>query len=171
MLWPLIVLAIGALFGGILGVNPESGYLIRWLEPVTGPLAHPDAGPSEGVLAVISTLVATAGFALAWYVWGSGRVDWLALRERLGLQPALRAGFGVDAMYATVNRVAGAGVARFLAFTVDRRWIDGLVNAIGGGTMSLSGIARRVQTGLVRTYALALLLGAAGLLLYLGFRF
>jgi NADH-quinone oxidoreductase subunit L len=70
-----------------------------------------------------------------------------------------------------VNEVVGKGVARFLAFTVDRRWIDGLVNAIGGGTMSLSGIARRVQTGLVRTYALALLLGAAGLLLYLGFRF
>jgi NADH-quinone oxidoreductase subunit L len=171
MLWPLIVLAIGALFGGILGVNPESGYLIRWLEPVTGPLAHPDAGPSEGVLAVISTLVATAGVALAWYVWGSGRVDWLALRERLGLQPALRAGLGIDAMYGTVNEVVGKGVAGFLAFTVDRRWIDGLVNAIGGGTMSLSGIARRVQTGLVRTYALALLLGAAGLLLYLGFRF
>jgi NADH-quinone oxidoreductase subunit L len=171
MLWPLIVLAIGALFGGILGVNPESGYLIRWLEPVTGPLAHPDAGPSEGVLAVISTLVATAGLAFAWYIWGSGRVDWLALRERLGLQPALRAGFGIDAMYSGVNEVVGKGVARFLALTVDRRWIDGLVNAIGGGTMSLSGIARRVQTGLVRTYALALLLGAAGLLLYLGFRF
>jgi len=171
MLWPLIVLAIGALFGGILGVSPESGYLIRWLEPVTGPLAHPDAGPSEGVLAVISTLVATAGVALAWYVWGSGRVDWLAVRERLGLQPALRAGLGIDAMYGTVNEVVGKGVAGFLAFTVDRRWIDGLVNAIGGGTMSLSGVARRVQTGLVRTYALALLLGAVGLLLYLGFRF
>ena len=171
MLWPLIVLAIGAIFGGILGVNPESGYLIRWLEPVTGPLAHPDAGPSEGVLAVISTLVATAGVALAWYVWGSGRVNWLALRERLGVQPALRAGFGIDALYASVNQVVGKGVAGFLAFTVDRRWIDGLVNAIGAGTMSLSGIARRVQTGLVRTYALALLLGAVGLLLYLGFRF
>ena len=171
MLWPIIVLAIGALLGGILGLNPETGYLIRWLEPVTGPLAHADAGPSEGVLASISALVAIAGFALAWYVWGSGRVDWLALRGRVGLQPAMRAGFAIDAAYATVNEVAGKGVSRFLAFTVDRGWIDGLVNAIGGGTRSLSGIARRVQTGLVRTYALALLLGAVGLLFYLGLRF
>jgi NADH-quinone oxidoreductase subunit L len=171
MLWPLIVLAIGAVLGGVLGIDPEAGYLARWLEPVTGALAHADAGPSAGVLALISALVAIAGVALGWYVWGTGRVDWLALRERIGLQPAMRAGFGVDAAYATVNEVAGKGASRFLAFTVDRGWIDGLVNAIGGGTRSLSGIGRRVQTGLVRTYALALLLGAVGLLLYLGFRF
>jgi NADH-quinone oxidoreductase subunit L len=63
------------------------------------------------------------------------------------------------------------GAARFLAYTVDRRWIDGVVNALGSATRSLSGVARRVQTGLVRTYALALLLGAVGLLLYLGWRF
>jgi NADH-quinone oxidoreductase subunit L len=123
------------------------------------------------VLLALSTAVAIGGLALAWWVWASGRVDWLRLRDRLGVQPALAAGLGVDALYSRTNEVVGGGVARFLAFTVDRRWIDGAVNALGGGTRALSSVGRRVQTGLVRTYALGLLLGAVGLLLYLGWRF
>jgi NADH-quinone oxidoreductase subunit L len=171
MLWSLVGLAAGALGAGILGLNATTGVLQRWLEPVIGPLQPGERGASEPVLLALSTAVAIGGLALAWWVWASGRVDWLRLRDRLGVQPALAAGLGVDALYSRTNEVVGGGVARFLAFTVDRRWIDGAVNALGGGTRALSSVGRRVQTGLVRTYALGLLLGAVGLLLYLGWRF
>jgi NADH-quinone oxidoreductase subunit L len=171
MLWSLVGLAAGALGAGILGLNATTGVLQRWLEPVIGPLQAGTQGLSETLLLALSTIAAVGGLAVAWLVWGSGRVDWLALRERLRLQPALRAGFGIDALYAGVNEVAGKGTSRFMAFTIDRRWIDGIVNAVGGGTRGVAGIGRRVQTGLVRTYAVALLLGAVGILLYLGVRF
>jgi NADH-quinone oxidoreductase subunit L len=171
MLWPLVVLALGGVTAGLLGLSADNGVLQRWLQPVIGALQPGERGPAEVVLVVLATAVALLGAASAWYIWGSGRVDWMRLRERLGVQPALAAGLGVDALYARTNEVAGEGSARFLAYTVDRRWIDGVVNALRSATRGLSGVARRVQTGLVRTYALALLLGAVGLLLYLGWRF
>jgi NADH-quinone oxidoreductase subunit L len=171
MRWPLVVLAIGGAGAGVLGLSAGTGALQSWLAPVIGPLEEGTRGLSESLLIALSTILAVAGVAVAWLVWGSDRVDWLALRERIGLQPALRAGLGIDALYAGVNEVAGKGASRFLAFTVDRRWIDGVVNAVGGGTRGAAGVGRRLQSGLVRTYALALLLGAVGILLYLGVRF
>jgi NADH-quinone oxidoreductase subunit L len=41
----------------------------------------------------------------------------------------------------------------------DERGIDGLVNGLGRGTRRLAQVGRRVQTGFVRSYALAVLLG------------
>jgi NADH-quinone oxidoreductase subunit L len=167
---PLAVLAFGAATGGLLGLSTENGTLQEFLEPVTGPLAHITGGLSEPVLISIAAVVAIAGVVLAGYVWGTG-YDWMVLRQRLGVQPAMEAGFGIDALFGAVNEIAGKGAARFLAFTVDRRWIDGVVNGVGAGARSLAGLGRRIQTGFVRTYALALFMGAAGILLYLGWRF
>ena len=51
-----------------------------------------------------------------------------------------------------------------------RRIIDGAVNAIGGGVKLLAEGGRRVQTGFVRSYALAVFLGAVAILVYVGVR-
>jgi NADH-quinone oxidoreductase subunit L len=171
MLWPLIGLAAGAILAGALGLGIETGVLAVWLEPVTGPLEAGTAGLGGVLLIALSTIIAVGGVAVAYYVWGSERVDWLGVRARVGLQPALASGLGIDRMYAAANETAGKGVSRFLAFVVDRRWIDGVVNAVGSGTRAAADVGRGVQTGLVRTYALVLLLGAAGILLYLASRF
>ena len=64
----------------------------------------------------------------------------------------------------------GKAVAAWLAYVVDARIIDGIVNGIGAGFRALARSGRRLQTGLVRTYALAFLAGAIGLLVYVGFR-
>jgi hypothetical protein len=53
----------------------------------------------------------------------------------------------------------------------DRRVIDGTANGLGRGFSALAVAGRRVQTGLVRTYALAFLLGVVGVLWYLAVRF
>jgi NADH-quinone oxidoreductase subunit L len=52
----------------------------------------------------------------------------------------------------------------------DARFLDGIVNGIGASTRRLASQGRRVQTGFVRTYALALFAGAVGMLVYVGFR-
>jgi NADH-quinone oxidoreductase subunit L len=64
----------------------------------------------------------------------------------------------------------GKAFARFLAFVVDARIIDGAVNGIGAAFRALAAVGRRVQTGFVRSYALGFLLGAAAILLYVGWR-
>jgi hypothetical protein len=48
--------------------------------------------------------------------------------------------------------------------------IDGSVNAIGALVQRLAAVGRRVQTGLVRNYALGLLIGAVVLFAYVGAR-
>jgi hypothetical protein len=48
---------------------------------------------------------------------------------------------------------------------VDQRIIDGAVNGLGNAVGRLAAVGRRMQSGLVRTYALAFLLGAVGLLI------
>jgi NADH-quinone oxidoreductase subunit L len=128
-------------------------------------------GLSEGALAVISVAVALAGIVVGWFVYGSGKIDWLALRVRLSsLQRFLAGGWYVDDVYATAVAAPGRAGSAFLAYVVDVGVIDRTVNAVGRLFQWLAGVGRRVQTGFVRTYALAFLLGAVVLLVYVGFR-
>ncbi|HCP61608.1 MAG TPA: NADH-quinone oxidoreductase subunit L, partial [Actinobacteria bacterium] len=64
---------------------------------------------------------------------------------------------------------AKAGAA-FLAYVFDKRVIDGAVNGLGHITSLAASKGRRVQTGLVRTYALTFLAGVVGVLLFLAVR-
>ena len=60
--------------------------------------------------------------------------------------------------------------ARFLSDGVDRRAIDGAVNGIATAARGGGGGLRRLQTGLVRNYALGIALGTVLLLLYVATR-
>jgi NADH-quinone oxidoreductase subunit L len=169
---PLVVLAAGAILGGlVLGFQAEGGLLERFLEPVTGMAEHGHLGLSETFLVGISIVVAVLAVATAWYVWASGRVKWEAFPER---QPELAAwlanAFYVNALYAWLVRTAGMGVGRAFR-TLDDRVVDGAVNEIAQEIGQASRFASVLQSGFVRSYALAFLLGAAALLLYLGLRF
>jgi len=171
MLGPLVPLAIGAMFGGVLGISAESGALARFLEPVTGALPATSAGLSEGVLVAISIVIALAGIAVAWLLYASGQVDWLALRVRVApLQGFLNHGWYVDDAYAAVVQTPVKAGAAFTAYVVDLRVVDGAVNGIGRLVRSLARAGRTIQTGFVRSYALALLVGAVAIFVYLGFR-
>jgi NADH-quinone oxidoreductase subunit L len=168
----LVVLALGAAVAGALGLSATTGLLPRFLGPVVGPTEEAHAGPSELVLAIVSVAIALAGIALAWLVYLSGRIDWQALRVRLGgPKRALQRGFYVDDFYGgAVVGPAKLGSA-FLAYVLDKRIVDGAANGLGRLFAVTAGVGRRVQTGFVRNYALAFLLGAVAILLYLAVRF
>ncbi len=171
MLVPLGALAAGALGLGALAADPTGGPLPAFLAPVLGEVPHGEAGLPEAALVAISQLVAFGGLGLAWYLYASGRVAWLEVRERLGGVPRLLArGFLVDDLYrAAVDGPLRAAAAIADGF-VDVRIVDGVVNGVGRLVARLAALGRRVQTGLVRSYALAFLLGAAVLLAYVGVR-
>jgi NADH-quinone oxidoreductase subunit L len=117
-------------------------------------------------LSIIASLVALAGLAVGWYVYGSGRVDvWQLRRRYAGTKRALERGLYLDDFYGRALVLPGREVAEFTASVVDHRLIDGAFNGIGRAFAGLAAVGRRLQTGLVRTYALAFLLGAATLLL------
>ena len=166
---PLAILAAGAAFVGLANTTPE-GAVGAFLEPVLG--APPQGeGLSALALGIIATTVAVTALTFTWIVYGSGRVDWLAFRERLEpLATALQHGLYIDRAYDRVVIQPGKALSGVIAFVVDARWIDGLVNGVGGGVRRLADQGRRLQTGFVRSYALVVFVGAIGVLAFVGSR-
>ncbi len=168
---PLVLLALGALFGGLLGLSAVTGRLQGFLARVLGSVPEFTAGLSVTELTIISILVALAGLGVGWFVYGSGRIDWVALRVRLSsLQRWLAGGWYVDDVYASLLVAPGRAGSAFLAYVVDARWIDGVVNGVGRLFQWGASTGRRVQTGLVRTYGLAFLIGVVLIFVYVGVR-
>jgi NADH-quinone oxidoreductase subunit L len=168
----LVVLAVGAATAGVLGLSATTGLLPKFLTPVVGETKEAVAGPPEWVLSTISVLVAFAGIGIAYLVYLSGRIDWVALRVRLGgLKRGLMRGFYVNDVYSEVVVGPAKLASAFTAYVFDHRVIDGTVNGIGRLVVSAARVGRRAQTGLVRNYALAFLIGAVAVLWYLAVRF
>ena len=171
ILWvPLTILAAGALLAGLISSSPE-GKLESFLRPVAGLATEGTLGLPKAWLSAIAVAIAIAGLAVAGWVYGSGRVNWLALRERLEPLPrTLLNGWYVDRAYDTVIVQPAKAGAWITAYVVDARIVDGAVNAVGGGVKRLAQGGRLVQTGFVRTYALVLFVGTVAILAYVGAR-
>ena len=166
---PMAVLAGLTVGGGLLGLSAREGRVQSFIATVFGEAEHHAAtGLSEVALGIIASLVAIGGLALGWYVYGSGRVDVWGLRHRYaGTKRALERGLYLDDVYGRVLGMPGKSMATFTAHTVDRKVIDGALVGLGRAFAGLASVGRKLQTGLVRTYALAFLLGATLLLLLL----
>jgi len=168
---PLAILAVGAAFGGVLGLSATTGRLHSFLAPVLGELTEGTSGLPTVVLSVISVLVALAGIGVGWLVYGSGRIDWVALRVRFaGVQRFLAHGWYVDDVYSTLLVGPGKAGAAFLASEVDQGVIDGAVNGVGQVFQWAASRGRKLQTGLVRNYGLAFLVGVVAIFVYVGVR-
>jgi NADH-quinone oxidoreductase subunit L len=171
---PLLVLGLLALVGGfaLSTFSGVGGRIQEFLQPVLG--RAPEAGSaslSAFWLSVIATVLAFAGVGVAWYLYGSGRVQWLALRERFAAGwRVLSHKLYVDELYEFFTVRLGSGLVAFLAGPVDQGVIDGAVNDLAGAVGGAASRGRRLQTGLVRTYAVGVLGGAVLLLAFLIFR-
>ena len=163
----LIVLAAGAAVGGVLGLSATSGLLPKFLAPVVGGHAEAaEAALPELVLSRSSrSASALAGICLAFLVYLSGRIDWMALRARLG---GTRTGAAARVLRRRLLLRGGRGPRRrpprpSSPTCSTRRVIDGAVNGLGLVVPAAwRAVGRRVQTGFVRSYALAVLLGVVG---------
>jgi len=98
-------------------------------------------------------------------------MDWQRLRDRVaGPRRALAEGLFVDEAYERGIVLPGKAAASFAATTVDLKVIDGAVNGTGRFVSRLASAGRKLQTGFVRTYALAFLFGVVALLVVLAVR-
>ena len=171
VMWiPLVLLAVGAVTVGALATHPE-GLLATFLEPISGLVPEGSEGLSTPVFYVVALLVTFGGLGTAWFVYGSGRVDWLSLRVRLApLHRLFANGWYIDEYYAALIVTPGKAIAAFTAYRIDVGFIDGIVNGIGSAFRRLAGVGRNIQTGFVRTYAAAVFVGAVAIVVYVGFR-
>ena len=167
---PMALLGFATVFGGLLNLTVANGLIDRFLQPFV-PTVEGTSGFSAALGETIAVLVAVGFTLLAYFVYGSGRIDWIALRVRLsGPRRVFGAGFYVDDVYGAVFGQTGKLGATFLAYVVDRRLIDGFWNGIAELVGLVSSVARRAQAGLVRVYAAFVFLGVVGVLAYLAVR-
>jgi NADH-quinone oxidoreductase subunit L len=168
---PLVVLGAGAVLAGLVLSTSSEGRLAALLEPVTGPVPVGEGGLSTLFLAAIATAIALGALAVAWWVYASGRVDPLRLRERLQPWPRAAAdGWYVDQLYSAAVVRPGKRAASLIANAFDLGVVDGLVNGVGGAVARLAAWGRRIQTGFVRSYALGFLVGVVAILIWVGTR-
>jgi NADH-quinone oxidoreductase subunit L len=157
MLWPLIILASGAVGAGIV-VEPFTHWFSRFLGRLSF-MPTPVDHPVNLALMAASGVVALAGIGLAW---------WIYAREP-GLAGRLAAGFGglyqlslnkfhFDEVFEFFLVRPVVGFAKFCKI-IDLHGVDSLVDLVAHVPRLIGGLFRPMQNGLVQFYALAMVLG------------
>jgi NADH-quinone oxidoreductase subunit L len=118
-------------------------------------------GTKSGLMA-LTTAGALAGIAIAFAIYLRHRVKESAVEPVV-----LRRAWYVDDFYRLAIARPSELFANFSAFVVDAKVIDGTVNGVGALVRAGGGRLRRVQTGFVRNYALAVGVGAVAILAYM----
>jgi len=188
---PLIILAVLSVIGGYVGVPHVLGganHIHEFLAPVVGgseaakghaaisliAQAWASGGESSGhsaalelLMMVISVIIALIGIGMAYlfYIKNPALPKLMAERWK-GLYTLVVNKYYVDEIYQVlfVNSIKKLGVGLWKGF--DDLVIDGTVNGIAILIGWISGVMRRVQTGLVQNYAFSMIVGGLILIIY-----
>jgi NADH-quinone oxidoreductase subunit L len=173
--WPMKAamgpLALLTLIGGIVAIPYATDWLEKFLEPTFADSRFRDTAPTHGseLLGLIAGgLISIAGIAAAYFIYLRRRSLRLTVRERLEtVHTFLARKWYFDELYDAAFVRPARGLGRFGRGVVETDLVQGVF--VGGATNVVragSSIARAVQTGYLRSYALLLLAGLSGLALY-----
>ncbi|MGI4829235.1 MAG: NADH-quinone oxidoreductase subunit L [Janthinobacterium lividum] len=175
MTLPLIVLAILAVIGGWIGVPAALGglnHFEHFLDPVFLASARQEIAPdqvshtTELVLAAVSLLTAALGFfvAFVFYYRSPGTATRLANSAK-PLYNLLDHKYWIDEAYGVGIVMPLKAASRILlGGIVEGALVQGTGSGLAAGTQGLSWLARRMQSGNIRSYAGWLAIGAAVLI-------
>jgi NADH-quinone oxidoreductase subunit L len=153
---PLVVLAALSVLGGLMLLGD---WIQDFLAPVVGTAAHEDPPISALAVTVVAVLVVAAGVALAWFLIGRRAVPRTAPQDvSFATRAAREELYGNQVNDALVVNPGKHLVSGLLA--VDKYGVDGTLTGGPVAIGAVAGVARRVQNGFVRSYALSLLAGA-----------
>ena len=153
---PMLLLSVGALFGGLFFVYV--GNIVEWLEPITG--FEPFELPIPELLLEVSTLLIVAiGIFLAWRQYATRPVPQQPPQQVSVMTVAARNSLYDDAFNEAVFMRPGQYLTRWLVW-FDNQVVDGAVRGFAGWFSSAGDFLRRIQTGFARSYALSMVVGA-----------
>jgi NADH-quinone oxidoreductase subunit L len=149
---PVGVLTVLAALGGFLQFAGVWTPVTTWLDPVARPLVEA-SGTQEAVSSIVAVLLGAAGIGVAWLLYGAKtssvpRVAWA--------QNLLEHKFYFDELYDFAFYRPAVFLATGLARWVERPLVFGSVRELVQGFGLLGRDTSRLQTGLVRTYVLAI---------------
>ena len=167
---PLVVLAAFSFVGGMLWLHTftdDAAVALGIHNVEYATLSHEQLHHAHTLNLVVTTAIALAGIGFGLLRYGKGQnvpnpEGSQNFLYRLSLNK-----FYVDETYNALiitPFIIGSEIVHWL---VEMLFIDLLVTGVGYGVSFLSGILRRMQTGLVNTYAFFIFTGALAVLLYL----
>jgi NADH-quinone oxidoreductase subunit L len=146
------VLAVLSAIAGFLQVDDLWTPITTWLDPVARPLVEA-SGTQEAVSSVLAVVLGASGIGVAWMLYGSRtatvpRIAWA--------QNLLEHKFYFDELYDAAFYRPTVYLATSLERWIERPLVVGSVRELVQGFGLLGRDTSRLQTGLVRTYVLAI---------------
>jgi NADH-quinone oxidoreductase subunit L len=157
MFWPVVVLALLSVIGGWIQFAPFWTPVSDFLAPSAEPLVEA-TGTQELVSSTFGVLFGLGGIAAAWAFYGARRAPVPRVPQ---LQRALERKLWFDDLYDALFYRPAVWLSKALLRWVERLLIAGSISEVALGTRQFGRLAARIQTGLVRAYALALAGGLA----------
>jgi NADH-quinone oxidoreductase subunit L len=146
------VLAVLSVIGGWLQWAPLWHPVETWLQTVAEPVVSP-ASWQEAVSSALAFVLGLAGIGVAWLMYGART---LAVPRLAFAQRTLEHKFYFDELYDALFYAPSVFIARLLRRGVEEPLIADSGRDLGDDTRDLGGLVARAQTGLLRTYALAI---------------
>ena len=157
MAWPVGALAVLSVIGGWIQFAGLWHPISDFLEPVAPSGVEP-SGLEDAVTSVLAVGLSLLGIATAWWIYSAHRRD---VPRWQPVQRALEHKLYFDELYDGVFYRPAAWLAAAAARFVEGPLIAGSIRGLTDGTRLLANRVTEAQTGLLRTYALALGGGAA----------
>ncbi len=154
--WPVAVLTALSTVGGLLLIAGVWSPFGDWVAQVAEPLVEPSVAQEWGTSAV-AVAVGVAGAGIAWAVYRTGRLAVPALPTARRL---LERKLYFDELYDAIAYRPAAFVAARLRSDVEAPFVEGALDEIGRIGRDTGGGVARVQSGLLRSYALAIAVSA-----------
>ena len=179
---PLMILACLSLVGGFVGIPIFEGLnkFDAFLAPIFAPAkAILDHGAHHGhhsvslelILMAVSLGIAITGLLLARYMYITNpEVPEKIVEDYKDLHTLVYNKYWIDELYDFLFVNSIVNFSRFLWKSFDEAIIDGAVNGVGKWVLSWGSTLRQVETGLVKDYALSVLVGVVVIIGYLVLR-
>jgi len=154
MLAPVGILTVLSAIGGLLSIPGVWHPLTHWIEETGEALIEPTTA-QEYLTSAISVALALVGILLARRAFQRER----QLVTKEGARRVLEHKLYFDELYDALFYRPAAALANALRRNVEEPVIERSLSEIGSGTIQAGGGVARVQTGLLRTYAIAIAFG------------
>jgi NADH-quinone oxidoreductase subunit L len=149
---PVAVLAVLSVIGGWIQWAPLWHPIETWLQPVAEPTVSP-ANWQEWVTLAIALLLGLGGISVAFIYYGA---RWFAVPRFAFAQRVLEHKFYFDELYDAIFYRPTVWTAKALHRWVEGPLISDSTRELGDDARDLGGLVSHLQTGLLRTYALAI---------------
>jgi NADH-quinone oxidoreductase subunit L len=146
------VLAVLSVIGGWLQWAPLWHPVETWLQTVAEPVVSPTSW-QEAVSSALAFVLGLGGIGVAYLMYG---VRTFAVPRFAFAQRTLEQKFYFDELYYALFYAPSVFIARLLRRGIEEPLIADSGRDLGDDTRDLGGLVARAQTGLLRTYALAI---------------